>query len=381
MIDDSIVEVYEENRATGVEAETEDDSTDVIQPWDANKIRVDPKMFSLRQVLEMIQEGELDLAPDFQRQNVWKPRQKCRLIESIFLRIPLPAFYFSSSKDGLLQVVDGVQRLSAIRDFAKDDGYELQDLEFLNDELRGKRFSDLHGTQWMRRFNLTQVMAHVIDPQTPDRVKFDIFKRINTGGNPLNAQEIRHCMSGKRSRSFLKECTQLQSFITATNGVLAKNVRMVDREVVLRFCAFRDMGADKYFEYATMDDFLMTETVRIDNELSSAQVTKLLHDFEQAMVNSYALFGDHAFRKWPIYSDKVNPFNKALFEAWSVALADYSTGDLLPRRDQIVNAARSMMTDNPDFISAISASTGDPYRVTFRFTVVDYLLRGELDAI
>jgi hypothetical protein len=63
-----------------------------------------------------------------------------------------------------------------------------------------------------RRILNTQIQANVIDPQTPDAVKFDIFRRINTGGSPLNAQEIRHCMSNARSRAFLGELCEKQSF-------------------------------------------------------------------------------------------------------------------------------------------------------------------------
>src|SRR5271165_3559787 len=97
-----------------------------------------------------------------------------------------------------------------------------------------------------------------------DKVKFDIFKRINTGGSPLNAQEIRHCMSLKRSRDFLKELTELPSFDLATGGKLRNHVRMVDREVALRFCAFSIIGVDVYGKFETMDAFLTEATRQID---------------------------------------------------------------------------------------------------------------------
>lgn len=83
-----------------------------FKPYNPELIRVDPKTFSLRQILDMIDDGDLELAPEFQRLKVWTSGQKSRLIESILLRIPLPAFYFSSDEQGGLQVVDGLQRLS-----------------------------------------------------------------------------------------------------------------------------------------------------------------------------------------------------------------------------------------------------------------------------
>jgi hypothetical protein len=107
-----IFEETDENHwPLGIEAEELQD-THPLKPYDPEQIRVDPKMFSLRQILDMIDEGDLELAPDFQRLKVWSKIQKSRLIESVLLRIPLPAFYFSSDESGGLQVVDGLQRLS-----------------------------------------------------------------------------------------------------------------------------------------------------------------------------------------------------------------------------------------------------------------------------
>ncbi|WP_462188368.1 DUF262 domain-containing protein, partial [Frankia sp. CcWB2] len=180
-----------------------------------------------------------DLAPDFQRLKVWKPVQKAQLIESVLLQIPLPAFYFAEDKDGTLRVVDGVQRLTTVYDFVRGGregagGFSLEGLEYIRDVI-GKRFEDLPAL-WRRRLNNTQIVANVIDPSTPRPVMYDIFRRINTGGTPLNAQEIRHCMSKKRSRDFLRDLTALPEFSIATAGALGRQRRMIDREVVLRFC-------------------------------------------------------------------------------------------------------------------------------------------------
>lgn len=209
--EDKIIEEHEENEATGVEAELGEDAGSSTKPYDPTKIRVDPKTFSLRQIIDMIDDKDLDLAPDFQRNKVWKHREKSRLIESILLRIPLPAFYFSADGDGRLRVVDGLQRLSTVHDFVrggedKKGAFALKELEYLTEGVAEHRFDELDAN-WKRRIQQTQIFVNVIDPQTPSQVKFDIFKRLNTGGTPLKAQEIRHCMSQQRSREFLKACT------------------------------------------------------------------------------------------------------------------------------------------------------------------------------
>ncbi len=184
----AIVE-YEGNVALDVEEEQDSEFQDVDRPWKPESIRVATKTFSLRNMLDAIDEGSLDLAPDFQRLQVWKPVQKARLIESVLLQIPLPAFYFAEDRDGTLRVVDGVQRLTTIHDFVRggsggSGGFSLEGLAYI-DDVTGKHFEELPAL-WQRRLHNTQIVANVIDPSTPRPVMLDIFKRINTGGTPLS---------------------------------------------------------------------------------------------------------------------------------------------------------------------------------------------------
>ncbi|MYT38637.1 DUF262 domain-containing protein [Streptomyces sp. SID8356] len=368
-----ITEEHFLDTGTGVEAETEaeDAPPEIDRPWNPEQIRVNTKQFSLRNALDMIEDGSLELAPDFQRGRVWKPRQKSRLIESVLLQIPLPAFYFAEDTDGLMRVVDGLQRLSTIHDFVRggeEGGFVLKGLEYLQSAVEGKRFEDLPAP-WKRRIYNTQIVTNVIDPTTPPDVMYDIFKRINTGGTPLNAQEIRHCMSKDRSRTILREMTSTAEFNAATNN-MGGHIRMNDREMALRFAAFWLMGTDGYVKYAAMDSFLQHTTTVLDStEEGDATVGALMADFRKAMVNVRLVFGDQAFRKWPLESSGRNPINRALFETWSIALARYEATDLEQRREAIVDAARLLMTNDYQYLEAITSSTGDVRRVMLRFDV------------
>lgn len=366
--DQSIREEYFGNDGTGVEVEAELPAQDAdVQPWDPERIRVHTKHFSLRQVVDMIQDKDIDIAPDFQRLYVWKDWQKWSLIESILLGIPLPTFYFNENEDGTMQVVDGVQRLTTIYDFVRGEAFALGDVDYLK-ELSGLTFAEL-GASFRRRMHNTQFVVHVIDPQTPYRVKFDIFRRINTGGSPLSSQEIRHCMSRARSRALLHELATSDSFEHATGGSLRSHIRMADREVVLRFCAFFIFGADKYDKTESLDSFLGKTTEYIDDELQFTDTdrSKLVESFHRAMRNAYTVFGDHAFRKWPFGAERRNPINRALFEVWGVVLSRHDEQRIIEHADELRAAARTLMTDDSRFIEAISQGTGDPRRVRDRF--------------
>ena len=367
--ENQVREEYFESDATGVEVETEDSpSPDEPKPWNPEKIRIHTKHYSLRQVVDMIAEGDIDLAPDFQRRYVWKSPQRCSLIESLLLGIPLPSFYFNENPSGLLQVVDGVQRLTAIFQYVNERGFKLGAVTYLHD-LEGQGFDDL-AAMFRRRLNSAQFVAHVIDPQTPYRVKFEIFRRINTGGSPLRGQEIRHCMSGAKSRAFLKELATDESFSTATDGALTDHPRMADREVALRFVAFRLFTPDDYAEYGNFDEFLGVVTKRLDDDQSDQSLDQLRTDFVRGMNNCYAVFGDYAFRKWPLGIERRNPINRALFESWGTVLADYDERAVQAGAAELVEQARKMMTNDSDFILSISGSTGDVGNVRTRLRSV-----------
>ncbi len=130
--------------AIGADIEAEDPSGPRISsPFDPNKIRVKLWTPTVDLVLKRIRANEMDLAPDFQRAaGIWKDKTQSRLIESLLIRIPLPAFYVDGSDEDRLLVVDGIQRLTAMKRFVVDDDLVLHGLEYLAD-LEAKRFSDL----------------------------------------------------------------------------------------------------------------------------------------------------------------------------------------------------------------------------------------------
>lgn len=350
-----------------------------VKPWDPSKIRISTKNFSLRDVVDQIADGEIDLSPDFQRDYVWKPRQRTRLIESILLGIPLPAFYFNQAGDGTYQVVDGVQRLSTISLFM--NGAHIlasTDLEYLRN-LDGCSYSQLEPIS-LRRFRSTQIVVHIIEAQTPDDVKYDIFNRVNTSGSPLSAQEIRHAMSKDRSRFFLKELAEDPSFDDATGqqywrkdstSRVRDSGRMTNRELVLRFCAFKNFSLDSYRKQSGLDAYLVEFTRRLDGrseqspKITDIELEKLRANFLRAMNNAFHVLGKAAFRRWPIGQSRRGPINRAVFESQAIALSEYSLDELLPHKDVIAEAFRAAFADE-SYARAVTVGTGDPKAVERR---------------
>ncbi|MQS07077.1 DUF262 domain-containing protein [Streptomyces alkaliphilus] len=379
-------EIGDDGRPTGVELEEAPDEEpgtpaespgSISAPFRPESIRIETRMPTVDLVLSRLREGMIDLAPDFQRRaGIWKDVHQSRLIESLLLRIPISSFHMAQDREDNWAVVDGIQRLTAIARFMAPEtiGMEplrLRGLDYLT-EFHGRRYQDLAGRLKIR-LRETQLVVHIIQQDTPEEVKFNVFARINTGGLPLKPQEIRHAMIGGPARGLLADLAEDPAFVAATGGSVS-NERMADREMVLRFLAFR-LHEPAEYRHHDLDQFLV-DAMHAINRLSEAERVRLAGEFRTAMHLARELFGDHAFRKWRGGKAK-SPINKALFEAVAVNLATLPANErdtLVASRDRMLKAFFELMGDW-DFDRAVSVATGDPKKVRTRFAKMRTMLR------
>lgn len=386
-INPQIEELIEEDAITlGIDSD-EDES--IVQPFDPELIRVETRPMTIDLLLQRIKYEELNLAPDFQRKGgIWNPRTKSRLIESILIRIPLPAFYMDATDENQWIVIDGLQRLTTLKLFVNDKSLKLCELEFLTD-LNNKTFDELP-RNLQRRIIETQITVYLIEKGTPSAVKFNIFKRINTGGLPLSLQEIRHALNQGKSTKFLEKLADLDIFKKATDGGVNSN-RMADREFILRFLAFSIHSYDEY--KATEFDSFLSDVMSEINKMSEIEINDLEKKFSKAMTAAYEIFGNDAFRKRDRLNASRKPVNKALFESWSVNLSNLTHEQikiLIERKDKLKEGFIKLMNDvkgepdveertdikeEPRFDLAISQGTGDTGKVKRRFGAIEKLIQ------
>lgn len=366
----------------GVEAEVDDQGEQGIHsPYDASKTHIVTKQMSVEQFVKRMRHDEIELNPDFQRKSdLWTHEQKSRLIESMLIRIPLPVFYFDATEDTKWIVVDGLQRLSTIRHFMtadpSGDRLKLSGLEYLH-QYDGQTFDELP-RDLQRRIEETQVFAHLIQPGTPPEVKYNIFKRINTGGLVLSAQEIRHALFQKKNGAVtvLHELADSEEFMAATSGAIQKD-RMLDCEFVLRFASFT---LSHYLTYREpdMEGFLNRHMKALNDQGEGPARDDLRRRFSQAMRAAAEIFGNDAFRKRYSPEDGRKPINKALFEVWSVGLGRLSQDEitrLVSAKETVASEAAEVLRDDKDFEASISQGTGEPRRVHKRFSTVEEIIR------
>lgn len=360
----------------GFESESSDE--EIPQPgYGPDDIFVENKPFSLKQFNDLIEEGDIELAPDFQRNFIWDETRQSRLIESLLLGLPLPSIYLSQYGDGRLTIVDGLQRIMTIRRFLNDK-LRLSNLEYIG-ECNGMNYSQLkehYSPLRMRRFGQTQIMCFVIDYRSPNKLKFDLFRRLNTGGKPLNNQEIRNCLSRRELRDTLREMVGTTAFKQATGGSV-KDTRMEAQESALRFlCFFEQYGKlneGMSFYNGNMEETL-DEAVEFFNEFNGLE--KFIPVYEQVMKDAYSLFGDQTFRKVFYGQSRRSPVNKLLMLSVSVLLAKYGQQyrAKIDSGVKLTDALKELMEKDETLFNALTWSTNSKWNIVYTFNA----LKGEL---
>lgn len=345
---------------------------DIIEPINVPKIDIRGQLMTLDLLIKRLQRKQVNLYPEYQRlPELWNPQRMSQLIESILIRIPIPVFYFDGSSE-VWEVVDGLQRLSTLKRFVvdkEDEALRLTGLDYLK-EFNGKTFDELP-LFLQTRIEETQVMVYIINPGTPDLIKYNIFKRINTGGLILTPQEIRNALNQGIPAKTVKELASCEEFKLATSNKIPTE-RMEDGDFVTRFIGFYE----DYRKYQPdLDTWLNKGLTRL-KEFSPTQLEQLKSDFKKAMLAMHDIFGIEAFRK--IYKDgeRLKPINKALFDTWSVNVAKLSYDEikmLIRRRKRLKDGFIRLMNVE-EFDIAISRSTGDSQSVRRRFDMIADLI-------
>lgn len=221
---------------------------DLVNQINEQKLKVDFDSydFSVKEIINMLSEGIIDIAPEFQRQFRWDEERQSTLIESIFLGIPIPNLFMATNPDGTWEVIDGVQRISSIIHFAGEEEalekiklekpLKICGLEKIT-ELNNKVFKELPSTLKLN-FLLKPLKITTLNDKSDLNVRFDLFERLNTGGIRLSDQEIRSCIYRGAFNDFLKELSQLEIFKTVVRVPNEKENDGTREELVLRFFAY-----------------------------------------------------------------------------------------------------------------------------------------------
>ncbi len=340
-----------------------------IKPFDQTKIDIIMKPLTIDLLIKRIKYDEINLKTEFQRkEGLWDDGKKSRLIESLLLKIPLPSFYFDGTNNDNWLIIDGLQRLTAIKEFFVDKTLRLKELEFFND-LENCTLDELPRS-FVRRMEETQLTTYIVNPNTPINVKYNIFKRINTGGLELSSQEIRNALYQGKATKLLKRLSENKYFLEATNKSI-KTERMLDREIILRFIAYSIYGVEKYEGYL---EIYLNNTMEILNKMSELEILEVEKLFNKSMKLAWEIFNIESFRK-PSFNNRRNPINVGLFEVWSTIFSKINISKIdiiLSRKNILIERYKNMFINDIEFISSLNS--GKVAAVRKRFEKINNLV-------
>lgn len=313
-------------------------------------------------------EDTLVLSPDFQRNYVWKSKQKKELIESILLGIPLPAFYFSEDDNGNLLVVDGKQRLTSIFEFM-DDKFSLpKEFGYLNDTnfTQEVKYNTLQ-EKIKRKIGSFFLTCYIINSTTPALIRNEIFTRVNRGGIPLNSQEVRNAVNIGQSTLLLENISKLPSFS------FIPKTRKKEQYLALRFITFR-LLLDKNFQCVynfnsqfKHIDILLDTIMKFINKQNDNFIDDMLQVFDNTLQVALFLFETQNINKFSKKDSKV--VNMNIFETWMTILS-YFRVSTVKDNIAIFCEAYLKLINNKDFDINISVRRDSKEKIEERLNII-----------
>lgn len=349
--------------------DTEDDVEDFV---DENRtLAVDIKYKITSFGADFLVDGLVDrfikediYVPDFQRSFVWTRPQASRFIESILLGLPIPGiFLYREEETNKMLVVDGLQRLSSLTAFLTGkfpDSDKTFRLESVSENYDGRTFNDLESED-KRLINNTIIHATIFQQTLPtqdDSSVYLIFERLNTGGTPLQPQEIRAALYHGPFCDFLTELNEVESWRKIFGRT---SRRRKDEELILRYLAFLYSKED----YAAPMVKFLNRFMSGNRHLTKLKKRQVQQTFEHTFDFILSTLGNSAFR--PSRS-----LNAAVFDAVATTVAKHKLYDSLkPKQFQ---ERYNKLLKNSAFQDATSTSTADETVVEQRFSKAEAIL-------
>ncbi|OLM29117.1 hypothetical protein Ae717Ps2_5737 [Pseudonocardia sp. Ae717_Ps2] len=334
--------------------------------------------FSFNELVDMYKDEELIIDPEFQRLFRWTTGNQSRFIESLLLELPVPPIYLIERDDRVYELIDGLQRISSYLNFRgelvvdgeKNEPLELDDCDIVP-ELNGYKYAALPRALEIK-LKRSYIRAEILRKESDPRLRYYMFKRLNTGGEELSEQEIRNATIRLLSNDFNKFIGELslnEDFLYCVDPVpdTARKRKYLE-ELILRFFAFRNNlpafrhdVADFLTEYmeAVSDPQDSTHPFDYEGERQAFEQTfKLLRAASEVNEGSFKLFGSVV----PATGVSKNQFSVYHFDALSLGLQDLLTTVDASDKPLIERISAVIATGkvDPEFLKNTGPGKNDP---------------------
>ena len=326
------------------------------------EIRTDDYSMSIGEWISLYEHDEIDIHPDFQRFFRWSHHQKSAFIESILLGIPIPPIFVSQRDDGIWDVVDGLQRLSTIYEFAgilksnsqkQDESFfALQKTTYLP-SLEGKKWNDPEDpenslTQTQRlSIKRAKIAVNIVQKESDAMIKYELFQRLNTGGSIATPQEVRNCillMLKKELYELMRSLADRESF----RSCIALSERLYeeqyDMELVLRFILLFDRSDESLQELGGDISVFLTDNMRKIALKKDLDIDRIERAFDATFSTLGESTGDCSFKRYKSQSDRfLGGFLLSAYEVVALGIG-YNYQNPMPK-ERILECIKIMWSD------------------------------------
>ncbi|WP_406360116.1 DUF262 domain-containing protein [Streptomyces sp. NBC_01544] len=337
-----------------------------------NALVIQASDLSLETIGTMAESGAIDVAPLFQRRERWDIRRQSALIESFLMNVPVPPVYLSEDDYGSYSVIDGKQRITAIRDFMANS-FQLTSLVRFP-EINGLYFTDLPEQLQNSLKVRPYIRAITILRQSDRSTKYEVFHRLNSGGEPLNAQEIRNVIYRGTMNDLVMELADskfLRKQLKIKDARSAAYNLMSDAEFVLRYL----MLAGQWKSFSGDYRVSMDRYMEAHGKASPVEVNFYRGAFTRALNACEEIWGDLAFKR-PDGDGWRDQMLAGMYDAQMIAITqadDKRISELVKNRQKVLEGTRKLFDDR-EFDAAVRVATNTASRVVYRVEKVWQLI-------
>ncbi|SFK29551.1 DUF262 domain-containing protein [Brevibacillus centrosporus] len=336
---------------------------------------------SIGEIMSIYQNGELIIDPDFQRLFRWSREKQSQFIESLLLEFPIPPVFVIERNDGIYELIDGLQRITTVlrffgvQEIEGENKWSLEGCDLVK-ELNGLSVNNLPLSERLK-LKRTPLRMVVVKKNSNPHVKFEIFRRLNTGGEKLSDQEIRNCIMriiNNQFNEFIISSSRNTNYVRCIDSLSEERINQkYDQELVLRFFAFKNSRDDfrhdvgefltdfmrdvsegqKQFDYnhernVFEKTFLLLERILGNEIFCSYSRGRFVQQFRVNFYEAFTLGIQTVLNKW---SDNPEEWDSELIERYKTCLIEIRVDSEFLKFTGAGSNTNRMLSGRIDFVA------------------------------
>lgn len=342
------------------------EESEIIEiPQEVRKINTQAYDKSVSDIVRMIEDGDINLNPDYQRNYIWDNKKSSLLIESIILNVPIPVIYVSQEDDDSWTVIDGLQRLNSLYRFFQRD-YKLSGLEILT-ELNKSDIKSLN-PKAVRVLKNGLLRIIVISNDSHPEIKYDVFMRLNTGAVKLNDQELRNCLYRGILNDKIKKAVGKPEILKLFN-LDHPHPRMADCELLLRFLSLHESynsDDNQIIGYKGRMKTFINDYILANKNISEEKLEKLDSMIEDTAKTIIEIYSENAFKRFNSEGQYESTLNRSLMDILFISTAVLPSDKLIANKENIFGLFKNLVVNDTEFRNSITIGTSDTKVLNYR---------------